>query len=199
MWAACRLEMDDELTGVPSEAGADDEGMSAMAPGDEHDVMMSDVGAEADAPARDVEREQQREVPVECVVCVGDDGGGGGSEVRRGHEGEGGVEGCEGVDGVEQRAVRAAHEAEGGDVDEAIEGYENISLQHAEKGAAARQAASRSAVIAAEARSPRRSDASRTSIQLQGDVKCRGTSSACAAGLIPTCSSLASLAARPTS
>ena len=97
MWAACGLEMDDELTGVPSEAGADDEGMSAMAPGDEHDVMMSDVGAEADAPARDVEREQQREVPVECVVCVGDDGGGGGSEARRGHEGEGGVEGCEGA------------------------------------------------------------------------------------------------------
>ena len=67
-------------------------------------------------------------------MCVGDDGGGGGSEVRRGHEGEGGVEGCEGVDGVEQRAVRAAHETEGGDVDEAIEGYENISLQHAEGG-----------------------------------------------------------------
>ena len=39
--------MDDELIGEPSEAGADDEGMSAMAPGDEHDVMMSDMGAEA--------------------------------------------------------------------------------------------------------------------------------------------------------
>ena len=201
-WAACGLEMDDELTGVPSEAGADDEGMSAMAPGDEHDVMMSDVGAEADAPARDVEREQQREVPVECVVCVGDDGGGGGSEVRRGHEGEGGVEGCEGVDGVEQRAVRAAHETEGGDVDEAIEGYENISLQHAEGGSGPtggikkRGHRGRSKESKAELR---RSDASRTSIQLQGDVKCRGTSSACAAGLIPTCSSLASLAARPTS
>ena len=131
MWAACGLEMDDELTGVPSEAGADDEGMSAMAPGDEHDVMMSDVGAEADAPARDVEREQQREVPVECVVCVGDDGGGGGSEVRRGHEGEGGVEGCEGVDGVERRAVWAAHEVEGEDGVEAMEGDENVSLQSA--------------------------------------------------------------------
>ena len=45
--AAYGLEMDDELIGEPSEAGADDEGMSAMAPGDEHDVMMSDMGAEA--------------------------------------------------------------------------------------------------------------------------------------------------------
>ena len=95
--------MDDELIGEPSEAGADDEGMSAMAPGDEHDVMMSDMGAEAEALACDAEREQHRDVLVECVVCVGDDMGGGGSEARRGHEGEGGVEGCEGADGVEQR------------------------------------------------------------------------------------------------
>ena len=29
-WAACGLEMDDELTGEPSEAGADVEGMSAI-------------------------------------------------------------------------------------------------------------------------------------------------------------------------
>ena len=87
--------MDDELTGEPSEAGVDGEGLSALAPDDEHDVMMSDVGVEAEALVCDAECEQQREVPVECVVCVGDDGGGGGSEVRRGHEGEGGVEGCE--------------------------------------------------------------------------------------------------------
>ena len=70
-------------------------------------------------------------MPVECVVCVGDNGGGGGSEVRRGHEGEGGVEGCEGVDGVERRAVWAAHEVEGEDGVEAMEGDENVSLQSA--------------------------------------------------------------------
>ena len=116
--------MDDELIGEPSEAGADDEGMSAMAPGDEHDVMMSDMGAEAEALACDAEREQHRDVLVECVVCVGDDMGGGGSEARRGHEGEGGVEGCEGADGVEQR--------EGDDGDEAMAGDENISMQRAE-------------------------------------------------------------------
>ena len=34
-------EMDDELTGEPSESGADVEGLSALAPGDVHDVMMS--------------------------------------------------------------------------------------------------------------------------------------------------------------
>ena len=33
--------MDDELTGEPSESGADVEGLSALAPGDVHDVMMS--------------------------------------------------------------------------------------------------------------------------------------------------------------
>ena len=128
--------MDDELIGEPSEAGADDEGMSAMAPGDEHDVMMSDMGAEAEALACDAEREQHRDVLVECVVCVGDDMGGGGSEARRGHQGEGGVEGCEGADGVEQRegvrATSAAHEVEGDDGDEAMAGDENISMQRAE-------------------------------------------------------------------
>ena len=72
----------------------------------------------------------------------------------------------EGVDGVEQRAVRAAHETEGGDVDEAIEGYENISLQHAEGGSGPtggikkRGHRGRSKESKAELR---RSDASRTS------------------------------------
>ena len=32
-----------------------------MAPGDEHDAMMSDMGAEAEALVRDAEREQQRD------------------------------------------------------------------------------------------------------------------------------------------
>ena len=52
--------------------------------------MMSDMGAEAEpaeALACDAEREQQREVLVEWVVCVGDDVGGGGSEARRRAEG----------------------------------------------------------------------------------------------------------------
>ena len=70
-WAACGLEMDDELTGEPSEAGADVECLSALAPGNEHDESMSDVGAEAEALVCVAEREQQREVLVECVVCVG--------------------------------------------------------------------------------------------------------------------------------
>ena len=128
------LEMDDELTGGPSEAGSDCGGLSAMAPGDVHDVMMSDMGAVAEALVRDAGREQQREVLVECVVCVGDDAGGGGSEARRGHEGEGGVEGRVGADGVGQMAMRVAHEDEGDDGDEAMEGDENISLQRAERG-----------------------------------------------------------------
>ena len=130
-WAACGLEMDDELTGEPSDVEPDGGGLSALAPDDEHDVMMSDVGVEAEALVCDAECEQQREVFVERVVCVGADVGGGGSEVRRGHEGEGGVEGCEGVDGVERRAVWAAHEVEGEYGVEAMEGDENVSLQSA--------------------------------------------------------------------
>jgi hypothetical protein len=131
-WAACGLEMDDELTGEPSEAGPDGGGLSALAPDDEHDAMMSDAGVEAEALVCDAECEQQREVLVERVVCVGADVGGGDSEARRGHVGEGGVEGCVGADGVEQRAARAALEAVGDDGDEAMAGDENNSLQRAE-------------------------------------------------------------------
>ena len=138
IWAACELEMDarmdDELTGEPSEAGSDDGGLSAMAPVDEHDVSMSDTGAVAEALACVSEREQQREVLVECVVCVGADVGGDGSEARRGHEGAGGLEGCVGADGVEQRAARAAYEVEGDDGDEDMAGDENMSVQRAEGG-----------------------------------------------------------------
>ena len=121
--------MDDELTGEPSDVEPDGGGLSALAPDDEHDVMMSDVGVEAEALVCDAECEQQREVLVERVVCVGADVGGGDSEARRGHEGEGGFEGCEGVDGVERRAVWAAHEVEGEYGVEAMEGDENVSLQ----------------------------------------------------------------------
>ena len=66
-WAARGLEMDDELTGELSEAGSDVEGSSALAPGNEHDESMSDVGAEAEALVCDAECEQQREVPVEYL------------------------------------------------------------------------------------------------------------------------------------
>ena len=133
-WAACGLEMDDELTGESSEAGSDGGGLSALAPDDEHDAMMSDVGVEAEALVCDAECEQQREVLVERVVCVGADVGGGDSEARLGHEDDGGAEGCVGADGVEQRATRAGHEAEGHDGDEAMTGDENRSLQHAQGG-----------------------------------------------------------------
>ena len=133
-WAACGLEMDDELTGEASEAGSDGGGLSALAIDDEHDVMMSDMGVVAEALVCDAECEQQREVLVERVVCVGADVGGGDSEARRGHEGEGGVGDCVGADGVEQRTARAAYEVEGDDGDEVIEGDENCSLQHAEGG-----------------------------------------------------------------
>ena len=136
-WAACGLEMDDELTGESSEAGSDGRGLSALAPDDEHDAMMSDVGVEAEALVCDAECEQQREVLVERVVCVGADVGCGDSEARRGHEGEGGVEGCAGADGAEQRAARAAHEAEGDDGDEVMEGDENLSLQYVDEGVGA--------------------------------------------------------------
>ena len=94
-------------------------------------MTLSDTGVVAEALACVAEREQQREVLVECVVCVGADVGGGDSEARRGHEGEGGAEGCVGADGVEQRAARAAYEVEGDDGDEAMEGDENVSLQSA--------------------------------------------------------------------
>ena len=62
--AACVLEMDDELTGEPSEVGFDGEGLSVLALGDEHDATMGDMGAEEEALARDAEREQQRDVLV---------------------------------------------------------------------------------------------------------------------------------------
>ena len=52
--------------------------------------------------------------------------------------GDGGVEGCEGVDGGEQRAARAVHEAEGDNVDEAMEDDDNVSVQRAEGGSARR-------------------------------------------------------------
>ena len=133
-WAACGLEMDDELAGEPSDVKSDGGGLSALAPDDEHDVRMSDVGVEAEALVCDAECEQQREVLVERVVCVGADVGGGDSEARRGHEGECGVEGCEGVNGVEQGASTVAREAEGSDEDDAMVGDENASIQRAEGG-----------------------------------------------------------------
>ena len=95
---------------------------------------MSDVGVEAEALVCDAECEQQREVFVERVVCVGADVGGGDSEARLGHEGDGDAEGCVGVGGCEQRAARAAHEAEGDDGDEVMAGKENVLVQRADGG-----------------------------------------------------------------
>ena len=130
-WAACGLEMDDELTGEPSRTTEEAECMS-----DVHDELLSSMDAVAVGHAQDAEGEQQSErVSVECVGCVDDGAGGVSREARRGHEGEqGGAEGCEGVDGVEQGASTAAREAEGDDEDEVMVGAENISMQRAEGG-----------------------------------------------------------------
>ena len=122
--------MDDDLTGESSRTIEEAECMS-----DVHDELLSSMDVVAVGHAQDAEGEQQSErVSVECDGRVDDGAGGVSSEARRGHEGEGSVEGCEGGDGVEQRAARAAHEAEGDDEDEAMEGDENISMQHADGG-----------------------------------------------------------------
>ena len=127
-WAACGLEMDDEITGESSRTMEEAECMS-----DVHDELLSSMDVVAVVHAQDAEGEQQSErVSVGCVGRVDDGTGGGSSEARRGHaEGEGGVEGCEGADGVEQGASMAAREVEGDDEDEAMEGDENVSMQRA--------------------------------------------------------------------
>ena len=129
-WAACGLEMDDELTGESSRTIEEAECMSGV-----HDELLSSMDVVAVVHAQDAEGEQQSErVSVECVGRVDDGAGGVSSEARRGHEGEGSVEVCEGVDGVEQGASMAAREAEGDDEDEDMVGAENVSVQRAEGG-----------------------------------------------------------------
>jgi hypothetical protein len=132
-WAACGLELDDELTGEPSAARVEDERMSEMASDDVHDELMCSMDVVAEVHAQDAEREQQREgVPVGCVRPDGDGAGGDGGEAGRAFEGDdGGDRGC---DGVEQGAPMTACEAEGSEEDEAMAGKENVSVQHAEGG-----------------------------------------------------------------
>ena len=99
-----------------------------MAPGDVHDVMMSDMGAVAEALVRDAGREQQREVLVECVMCVGDGGG----ETSQGQEGAHNAGSRGGIDDGEQRVGRGAQGAEDDEGAKAREGDEDVALQHAE-------------------------------------------------------------------
>ena len=124
--------MDDELTNEPHETGADDEGTGAMAQCDEQDERSNGMGVADETPVHDAESAQQREVevPVECVMCAGDSGG----ETIRGHESVRDAEGRGGIDDGEQRARRGAQGAEGDDGDEAMEGDEEVSMQHTEGG-----------------------------------------------------------------
>jgi len=136
IWAACGLEMDDELTGGPSAAREEAECMSEMAPDDALDELMCSMDVVAEVHAQDAEREQQREgVSVGCVRSDGDGAGGGCGEAGRVIEGDdGGSMGCECLDGAEQGASTGAREADGSDVDETMAGKENVSLQRAEGG-----------------------------------------------------------------
>ena len=139
IWAACGLEMDDELTGGPSAAREEAECMSEMAPDDAHDELMCSMDVVAEVHAQDAEREQQREgASVGCVMPNGDGAGGDDCEAGRALEGDdGGYMGCEGADGVEQGASMAAREAEDSAEDEVMAGKENVSMQHEERGGGA--------------------------------------------------------------
>jgi len=139
IWAACGLEMDDELTGGPSAAREEAECMSEMAPDDAHDELMCSMDVVAEVHAQDAEREQLREgAPDGCVMPNGDGAGGDDCEAGRALEDDdGGYMGCEGADGVEQGASMVAREAEDSDEDEGMAGKENISMQRAEGGCGA--------------------------------------------------------------
>ena len=130
--AAHGLEMDDELTNEPHEAGADDKETGAMAPCDERDERSNSMGVVVETPAHDAESAQQREVgvPVERVMYVGDSGG----ETIRGHEGVRDAEGRGGANGGEQRARREEQGAEDDEGEEAMEGDEDVASQHTEGG-----------------------------------------------------------------
>ena len=130
--AAHGLEMDDELTNEPHEAGADDEGTGAMAPCDEQDERSNSMGVVDETPVHNTERAQQREVgePVECVRCVGDSGG----ENSQGQEGAHNAESRGGIDDGEQRVGRGAQGAEDDEGDKAMKGDEDTSMQRVESG-----------------------------------------------------------------
>jgi len=107
-WAACGLEMDDELPDEPSAAREDVECMSDMLSGDAHVELASSMDVVAAAQVQAAEREQQSErVSVGCVMRDGAGAGGSGSEAARALEGDGdGVMGCERRD----RSEHARHE-----------------------------------------------------------------------------------------
>ena len=88
------------------------------------------MGVAEETPAHDAESAQRREVevPVECVMCVGDSGG----ETIRRHEGDRDAEGSGGANGDEQRVRREAQGAEDDEGAKAREGDEDVALQHAE-------------------------------------------------------------------
>jgi hypothetical protein len=135
-WAACGLEMDDELSGEPSMTREVVECMCDMLSGDAHDELASSMDVVVAAQVQVVEREQQRE-RVSLGRDMRDGAGAGGSEAVRALEGDAdgnGAMGCGGVDGVGHVASLTACEAEGDDEDEAIVGDENISVQRAEGG-----------------------------------------------------------------
>jgi len=136
-WAACGLEMDDELSGESSATRKDVECMSDMMFGDAHDVLASSMDVAGAAQAQVAEREQQREkVSVGCAMRDDVGAGGSGSGAARALEGgdDGVVTGCVGVDGAEQEASMAACEAEGDDEYEVTAGDENVSMQRPEGG-----------------------------------------------------------------
>jgi hypothetical protein len=92
-WAACGLEMDDELSGEPSMTREDVECTSDMLSGDAHDELASSMDVAVAAQAQVAEREQQRErVSLGRVMRDGAGVGGSGSEAARAPEGD-----CDGV------------------------------------------------------------------------------------------------------
>ena len=88
------------------------------------------MGVADETPVHDAESAQQREVevPVECVMCVGDGGG----ETSQGHEGAHNAESRGGIDDGEQRARRGAQGAEDDEGDKAKTGDEDASMQRTE-------------------------------------------------------------------
>ena len=130
--AAHGLETDDELPNEPHETGADDEGTGAMAQSDEQDERSHSMGVADETPVQDAESAQRREVevPVECVMCIGDGGG----ETSQGQEGAHNAGSRGGIDDGERRVGRGAQGAEDDEGDKAMKGDEDASKQRVESG-----------------------------------------------------------------
>ena len=90
------------------------------------------MGVADETPVQDAESAQQREVevPVECVMCVGDGGG----ETSQGQEGAHNAGSRGGIDDGEQRVGRGAQGAEDDEGDKAMKGDEDTSMQRVESG-----------------------------------------------------------------